>query len=321
MHLPPGTFVAFCYAIRWPTIRGPNLLRKAMHMLTIGCHLSTSKGFKAMGETALSIGANTFAFFTRNPRGGNAKELDLDDVAALQRILDEHSFGPLVAHAPYTYNPCSAKERAREFALEAMAEDLQRMEALPGNYYNFHPGAHVGQGAEAGIALIVDTLCQVMFENMHTTVLLETMAGKGTEVGRSFEEIAAIIAGMAERAPELAEHLGVCLDTCHVSDAGYDIIGDLDGVLAEFDRVVGLERLHAVHINDSKNPCGAHKDRHAKIGEGYLGSAELGGGPEVFAHIVSHPALRNLPFILETPNELPGYAAEIELLRGLQAGK
>ena len=289
-------------------------------MLTIGCHLSTSKGFAAMGQTALSIGANTFAFFTRNPRGGNAKELDLDDVAALQRILDDNGFGPLVAHAPYTYNPCSAKERAREFALEAMAEDLKRMEALPGNYYNFHPGAHVGQGAEAGIELIVDTLCQVMFADMRTTVLLETMAGKGTEVGRSFEELEAIIEGVAARAPQLEEHLGVCLDTCHVSDGGYDIIGNLDGVLAKFDRVVGLERLHAVHINDSKNPCGAHKDRHAKIGEGYLGSPELGGGLEVFSRIVSHPALRDLPFILETPNELPGYAAEIELLRGLQRG-
>ncbi|MDN0056344.1 deoxyribonuclease IV [Collinsella ihumii] len=287
-------------------------------MLTIGCHLSTTKGFEAMGATALSIGANTFAFFTRNPRGGSVKELDLDDVAALQRILDEHAFGPLVAHAPYTYNPCSAKERAREFALEAMAEDLQRMEALPGNYYNFHPGAHVGQGADAGIELIVDTLCQVMFESMRTTVLLETMAGKGTEVGRTFGELAAIIEGVEERSPRLAEHLGVCLDTCHVSDGGYDIIHDLDGVLAEFDRVVGLARLRAVHINDSKNPCGAHKDRHAKIGEGYLGAAELGGGDDVFARIVSHPALRDLPFILETPNELPGYAEEIKRLRALQ---
>ena len=287
-------------------------------MLTIGCHLSTSKGFAAMGETALSIGANTFAFFTRNPRGGSAKAIDLDDVAALQRILDDNSFGPLVAHAPYTYNPCSAKEQAREFALEAMADDLQRMEALPGNLYNFHPGSHVGQGAERGIELIVDTLCQVMFAGQRTTVLLETMAGKGTEVGRSFEELAAIIDGVACRAPQLADHLGVCLDTCHVSDAGYDIIGDLDGVLAEFDHVVGLGRLHAVHINDSKNPRGAHKDRHAKIGEGYLGAPELGGGSEVLARIVSHPALRDLPFILETPNELPGYAAEIALLRSLQ---
>lgn len=286
-------------------------------MLTIGCHLSTTKGFEAMGATALSIGANTFAFFTRNPRGGSVKELDLDDVAALQRILDEHAFGPLVAHAPYTYNPCSAKERAREFALEAMAEDLQRMEALPGNYYNFHPGSHVGQGAEAGIDLIVETLCQVMFENMRTTVLLETMAGKGTEVGGRFEELAAIIDRVCSARPELAECLGVCLDTCHVHDAGYDIAGDLDGVLGEFDRIVGLERLRAVHLNDSKNPRGARKDRHARIGEGYLGSKELGGSLAVFERIVRHPALCTLPFILETPNELSGYAAEIALLRGL----
>ncbi len=289
-------------------------------MLTIGCHLSTSKGFEAMGRTALSIGADTFAFFTRNPRGGTVRELDPDDVAALRGILDEHAFGPLVAHAPYTYNPCSAKERAREFALEAMAEDLERMEALPGNLYNFHPGAHVGQGPDAGIEMIVDVLTRVMFEGQRTTVLLETMAGKGTEVGRSFEELAAIIDGVARTAPALADNLGVCLDTCHVSDAGYDLIGDLDGVLAEFDRVVGLSRLRAVHVNDSKNPCGARKDRHTRIGEGYLGSAELGGGEEVFARIVFHPALRDLPFILETPNELPGYAREIELLRSLQTG-
>lgn len=289
-------------------------------MLTIGCHLSTSKGFEAMGRTALSIGADTFAFFTRNPRGGTVRELDPDDVAALRGILDEHAFGPLVAHAPYTYNPCSAKERAREFALEAMAEDLERMEALPGSLYNFHPGAHVGQGPDAGIEMIVDVLTRVMFEGQRTTVLLETMAGKGTEVGRSFEELAAIIDGVARTAPALADNLGVCLDTCHVSDAGYDLIGDLDGVLAEFDRVVGLSRLRAVHVNDSKNPCGARKDRHARIGEGYLGSDELGGGEEVFARIVSHPALRDLPFILETPNELPGYAREIELLRSLQTG-
>lgn len=289
-------------------------------MLTIGCHLSTSKGFEAMGRTALSIGADTFAFFTRNPRGGTVRELDPGDVAALRGILDEHAFGPLVAHAPYTYNPCSAKERAREFALEAMTEDLERMEALPGNLYNFHPGAHVGQGPEAGIEMIVDVLTRVMFEGQRTTVLLETMAGKGTEVGRSFEELAAIIDGVARTAPALADNLGVCLDTCHVSDAGYDLIGDLDGVLAEFDRIVGLSRLRAVHVNDSKNPCGARKDRHARIGEGYLGSDELGGGEEVFARIVSHPALRDLPFILETPNELPGYAREIELLRSLQTG-
>lgn len=286
-------------------------------MLTIGCHLSVSKGYAAMGRTALKIGANTFAFFTRNPRGGTAKEPDPADVAELQRIMADHAFGPLVAHAPYTYNLCSAKDRAREFALEAMHEDLERLELLPGNYYNFHPGSHVGQGAERGIELIAEGLCQVMFEGQRTRVLLETMAGKGTEVGRSFEELAQIIARVEERRPELAGDLGVCLDTCHVSDGGYDIIHDLDGVLAEFDQVVGLERLCAVHINDSKNPCGAHKDRHACIGAGYLGDEELGGGLAVFGAVVRHPALRDLPFILETPNELPGYAAEIKLLRGL----
>lgn len=271
-----------------------------------------------MGETALSIGANTFAFFTRNPRGGKAKDLDMDDVAALRELMAQNDFGPLVAHAPYTYNPCSAKERAREFALEAMAEDLQRLEALPGNYYNFHPGANVGQGTDAGIQMIVDTLCQVMFEGQQTTVLLETMAGKGTEVGRSFEELACIIEGVAAKCPELSDKLGVCLDTCHVSDAGYDIIHDLDGVLDEFDRVVGIERLRAVHINDSKNPCGAHKDRHECIGKGYLGSEEFGGGMQVIQNIVSNGRLHALPFILETPNELAGYAAEIKLLRSLQ---
>lgn len=287
-------------------------------MLTIGCHLSTTKGYRAMGETALSIGANTFAFFTRNPRGGKAKDLDMDDVAALRELMTQNDFGPLVAHAPYTYNPCSAKERAREFALEAMAEDLQRMEALPGNYYNFHPGAHVGQGSDAGIQMIVDTLCQVMFEGQQATVLLETMAGKGTEVGRSFEELALIIQGVADKCPELSAKLGVCLDTCHVNDAGYDIVHDLEGVLDEFDRVVGIERLRAVHINDSKNPCGAHKDRHECIGKGYLGSEEFGGGMQVMQNIVSNGRLRALPFILETPNELAGYAAEIKLLRSLQ---
>ena len=288
--------------------------------LTIGCHLSISAGYAAMGDDACSIHANTFAFFTRNPRGGSVRALDLDDVAALQRIMGANGFGRLVAHAPYTYNPCSAKERAREFALEAMAEDLQRMEALPGQLYNFHPGAHVGQGAEAGIGLIADTLAHVMFEGQRTCVLLETMAGKGTEVGRSFEELAAIIEAVGERTPSLAgaETLGVCLDTCHVHDAGYDIVHDLDGVLDEFDRVVGLSRLRAVHINDSKDPCGARKDRHARIGEGYIGSAVLGGGMDAFARIVNHPALRDLPFILETPHDdLSGYAREIELLRGL----
>ncbi len=286
-------------------------------MLTIGCHLSISNGFAAMGETALSIGANTFAFFTRNPRGGSMRALDLKDVAALARLMERHGFGRLVAHAPYTYNPCSAKEHARAFALEAMREDLERLEALPGNLYNFHPGAHTGQGPERGIELIADTLCRVMFPGQRTTVLLETMAGKGTEVGRSFEELAAILDAVERRRGELAGRLGVCLDTCHVSDAGYDIAHDLDGVLAAFERTVGLERLYAVHLNDSKNPCGARKDRHARIGEGYLGCPELGGSEEALAAIVRHPALRDLPFILETPNELVGYAREIALMRRL----
>ncbi len=274
-------------------------------MLTIGCHLSTSKGYLAMGKTALAIGANTFAFFTRNPRGGAAKAIDPADAAALRELLTANNFGTLVAHAPYTLNPCSDKPHAREFARECMADDLVRMEAVPGSYYNFHPGSHVKQGAEAGIDLIAGLLNEVLRPQQTTTVLLETMAGKGTEVGRTFEELAAII----ERV-ELSDHMGVCLDTCHVHDGGYDIVNNLDGVLDEFDRVIGIERLRAVHLNDSKNPCGAHKDRHERIGEGYIGL-------EAFERIVTHPQLRDLPFILETPNELPGYAAEIELLRKL----
>lgn len=274
-------------------------------MLIVGCHLSTSKGFAAMGRTALSLGANTFAFFTRNPRGGSAKAIDAADAAALRELMAEHDFGPLVAHAPYTLNPCSAKAEAREFARMCMADDLVRMEAVPHSYYNFHPGSHVKQGAEYGIELIAGLLNEVLAPEQTTTVLLETMAGKGTEVGRTFEELAAII----ERV-ELADHVGVCLDTCHVWDGGYDIVGNLDGVLEEFDRVVGLSRLRAVHINDSKNSCGAHKDRHEKIGQGFI-------GVEAFERIVNHPALRELPFILETPNELSGYAEEIALLRSL----
>lgn len=274
-------------------------------MLTIGCHLSTSKGYLAMGKTALGIGANTFAFFTRNPRGGAAKAIDPADAAALRELLTANNFGTLVAHAPYTLNPCSDKPHAREFARECMADDLVRMEAVPGSYYNFHPGSHVKQGADVGIELIAGLLNEVLRPQQTTTVLLETMAGKGTEVGRTFEELAAII----ERV-ELSDHMGVCLDTCHVHDGGYDIVNNLDGVLDEFDRVIGIERLHAVHLNDSKNPCGAHKDRHERIGEGYIGL-------EAFERIVTHPQLRDLPFILETPNELPGYAAEIELLRKL----
>ena len=274
-------------------------------MLTIGCHLSTSKGYLAMGKTALAIGANTFAFFTRNPRGGAAKAIDPADAAALRELLTANNFGTLVAHAPYTLNPCSDKPHAREFARECMADDLVRMEAVPGSYYNFHPGSHVKQGADVGIELIAGLLNEVLRPQQTTTVLLETMAGKGTEVGRTFEELAAIIERM-----ELSDHIGVCLDTCHVHDGGYDIVNNLDGVLDEFDRVIGVERLRAVHLNDSKNPCGAHKDRHERIGEGCIGL-------ESFERIVTHPQLRDLPFILETPNELPGYAAEIELLRKL----
>lgn len=283
----------------------PRCGKEQVIMLTIGCHLSTSKGYLAMGKTALGIGANTFAFFTRNPRGGSAKAIDPADAAALRELLAANNFGTLVAHAPYTLNPCSDKPHAREFARECMADDLVRMEAVPGSYYNFHPGSHVKQGADVGIELIAGLLNEVLRPEQTTTVLLETMAGKGTEVGRTFEELAAII----ERV-ELSDHMGVCLDTCHVHDGGYDIVNNLDGVLDEFDRVIGIERLRAVHLNDSKNPCGAHKDRHERIGEGYIGL-------EAFERIVTHPQLRDLPFILETPNELPGYAAEIELLRKL----
>ena len=258
-----------------------------------------------MGREALSIGANTFAFFTRNPRGGNAKAIDPEDAAALRAHLAAEGFATLVAHAPYTLNPCSAKPQAREFALQAMADDLVRMEAVPGSYYNFHPGSHVGQGVDAGIQMIADTLNAVLAPGQTTTVLLETMAGKGSEVGSCFEELAAII----ERV-ELSDHMGVCLDTCHVHDAGYDIVDDLDGVLEEFDRVIGLDRLRAIHLNDSKNPIGSHKDRHERIGEGHIGW-------DAMARIVRHPALRDLPFILETPNELSGYAEEIRQLRAL----
>ncbi len=274
-------------------------------MLTIGCHLSTSKGFAAMGETALSIGANTFAFFTRNPRGGAAKAIDPADAKALRDLLEANDFGTLVAHAPYTLNPCSDKPHAREFARECMADDLVRMEAVPHSFYNFHPGSHVKQGADVGIELISSLLNEVLRPEQTTTVLLETMAGKGTEVGRTFDELAEIIDRV-----ELSGHVGVCLDTCHVHDAGYDIVNDLDGVLEEFDRVLGIERLRAVHINDSKNSLGSHKDRHERIGEGSIGL-------DAFERIVRHPQLRDLPFILETPNELSGYAAEIELLRDL----
>ena len=256
-----------------------------------------------MGRTALEIGANTFAFFTRNPRGGSAKALDPKDVEALLALMGTHGFGRLVAHAPYTMNLCSATPRTVEFAREAMAGDLERMEALPGNYYNFHPGSHVRQGAGRGIELICEGLNQVLVRGQRTRVLLETMAGKGTEVGRSFEELARIIDGTRED-----QLLGVCLDTCHVNDAGYDVAGDLDGVLDEFDRVIGLDRLCALHLNDSKNPCGSHKDRHEKIGLGKIGE-------EALMRVVNHPLLQNRPFILETPNDDEGYRKEIALVK------
>lgn len=276
-------------------------------MLTIGCHLSASEGFLAMGKTALSIGANTFQFFTRNPRGSKAKAIDPDDAAAFLALAQANGFGRLVAHAPYTINPCSKTERTREFARMTLADDLKRMEYLPGNYYNFHPGSHTEQGMEVGISQIAETLNAILKPEQHTTVLLETMSGKGSEVGGRFEELREILDRVA-----LNTQMGVCMDTCHISDAGYDIAGDIDGVLTEFDRVIGLERLKAVHINDSMNPLGAHKDRHARIGEGYLGEA-------VFGRIINHPALRDLPFILETPNDLAGYAREIGRLKELRA--
>ncbi|MFT3848379.1 MAG: deoxyribonuclease IV [Propionivibrio sp.] len=273
-------------------------------MLNIGCHLSTAKGFLAMGRDALSIGANTFQFFTRNPRGGQAKAIDQGDLDAFLAFAAEHRFVQLLAHAPYTLNPCSADEKTRRFALETMQDDLARMERLPGNLYNFHPGSHVGQGEEAGIELIVAQLNAVLTPDLTTTVLLETMAGKGSEVGRTFEELRRILDGVV-----LHEKMGVCFDTCHVNDAGYDIVNDLDGVLETFDRVVGLARLRAIHLNDSMNPLGARKDRHERIGHGHLGLAAI-------TRIVNHPRLRHLPFLLETPNELPGYGEEIALLRG-----
>ena len=274
-------------------------------MLHIGCHLSSSKGFAAMGRQALELGADTFQFFTRNPRGSRAKDLDPADAAALLELLRANRVAPIIAHAPYTLNLCGAEEANRTFARETMADDLRRMEHLPGQYYNFHPGSHVGQGTEAGIAYIAEALNAILKPDQATTVLLETMAGKGSEVGGRFEELRAILDRV-----ELADKVGVCLDTCHVSDGGYDIAGDLDGVLTEFDRVIGLDRLKAVHLNDSKNPAGSHKDRHACIGDGTIGT-------EALARVVRHPALRGLPFCLETPNELPGYAREIALMRQL----
>lgn len=272
-------------------------------MLYIGCHLASSKGYKAMGEQAVDINANTFAFFTRNPRGGSAKALDMKDVEAFLGICNEHGFGKLVAHAPYTMNACAADENIRRFAREAMADDIRRLEATPNNYYNFHPGSHVKQGVDVGIELIADQLNTVLTKEQTTIVLLETMAGKGSEVGRTFDELKEII----DRT-ELSEKLGVCLDTCHVWDGGYDIVNNLDGVLEDFDKIIGLDKLKAIHLNDSLNPLGAHKDRHAKIGEGHI-------GVDALIRVINHPKLKNLPFVLETPNDIDGYAREIEFLR------
>ncbi|MBP5673996.1 MAG: deoxyribonuclease IV [Victivallales bacterium] len=273
-------------------------------MFYIGCHLSAAGGFTAMVRDALSIGANVFQFFTRNPRGGSAKAIKQSDVDAYLKLASENGFGKILAHAPYTLNGCSADASIRKFARDTMADDLQRMEYVPGNMYNFHPGSHVQQGIDVGIDYIVEMLNDILFEKQQTTVLLETMAGKGSEVGGKFEELRRILDRV-----KLTDKMGVCLDTCHVSDAGYDIVNDLDGVLAEFDRVIGLERLKAIHLNDSMNPLGAHKDRHAVIGGGSLGLDAL-------ARVINHPQLRDLPFYLETPNELEGYGKEIALLKG-----
>lgn len=272
-------------------------------MLTIGCHLSISQGFEAIGKQALSINANTFQFFTRNPRGGKAKEIDPADANALMQLMKENNFGKIVAHAPYTLNACSANEKTREFALNTMLDDLKRMEFIPNNLYNFHPGSHTGQGIETGISQITELLNKVLFPEMTTTVLLETMAGKGSEVGSRFEELRKIIDGV-----ELKDKMGICLDTCHIFDAGYDIVNDLDGVLKEFDDIIGIDRLKAVHLNDSMNYLGCHKDRHQKIGEG-------GIGLDALVKIINHPYLKDLPFNLETPNDIDGYEKEIALLR------
>jgi len=272
-------------------------------MLNIGCHLSISKGFSHIGCEAKSIGANTFQFFTRNPQGGKAKDLDLSDIRQYNAYARENNFAPIVAHAPYTLNPCSDNPQTREFAQMVFADDLKRMEEVPHNYYNFHPGSHVGQGIAKGVDMIIDLLNEVLQQEQNTTVLLETMSGKGSEVGAKFEELAEIIAGV-----ECKEKMGVCMDTCHIYAAGYDIVHNLDGVLAEFDKIIGLERLRAVHLNDSLMPYSSHKDRHAKIGEGKIGADAL-------IRFVNHPALKGLPFILETPNDTAGYAAEIAFMR------
>lgn len=269
----------------------------------IGCHLSSSDGFLAMGKTALSIGADVFQFFTRNPRGGSAKPFDKDDAVKLVGLLEENHFGPILAHAPYTLNACAADEGLRQYALDVMKDDLFRMDHFPGALYNFHPGSHVKQGVDVGISYISSMLNHLLKPEHKTTVLLETMAGKGSEVGRNFEELKAILDRV-----ELSDKMGVCLDTCHVFDGGYDIVNHLDDVLENFDKIIGLNRLKAIHLNDSKNPMGSHKDRHEVIGGGFIGLDALVG-------VINHPSLKKLPFYLETPNELPGYAAEIKLLR------
>ena len=274
-------------------------------MFTIGCHLSSSKGYLNMAETAVSINANTFQFFTRNPRGGAAKPIDENDIKEFLEYSKEHGIEKILAHAPYTLNACAADPSIREFARNTMADDIRRMEYTPNQLYNFHPGSHVKQGADVGIQLICEHLNEVLYPEMTTTVLLETMSGKGSEVGRSFEEIRKIIDGT-----ELSDKLGVCLDTCHVYDAGYDVVNNLDDVLDAFDRIIGIDRLKAIHINDSKNPFESHKDRHEVIGGGFIGI-------EAFERIINHKSLRDLPFFLETPNELDGYQKEIEVLRGL----
>ncbi len=277
-------------------------------MLNIGCHLSTSKGFTHMGKEALGIDANTFQFFTRNPRGSKAKAIDENDVKELLKIMESNHFAPVLGHAPYTLNPCSADARTREFALEVLIDDLIRMEHLPNNLYNFHPGSHVGQGTEKGIELIADALNSILTRSQTTIVLLETMSGKGSEIGGVFQEIRQIIEKVT-----LDDKVGVCLDTCHAHDSGYDIVNDLDGVLDEFDRIIGLDRLRAIHLNDSKNEMASRKDRHEKLGEGAIGM-------KAFGNIINHPKLCRLPFYLETPNELPGYAREIKMMRAAFEG-
>ena len=278
-----------------------NIIKKSP--LYIGNHTTSSRGYAKMAQQMIANGGNTFAFFTRNPRGGRAKEIDPEDIRKFLELAEEYKFGKIVAHAPYTLNACAAKENIREFARETMADDLRRMEWTPGNYYNFHPGSHVGQGAQAGVHMIAEMLNEVLTEEQTTTVLLETMAGKGTEMGRTFEELRQILDLVEKK-----DKMGICLDTCHVWDGGYDIVNDLDGVLKEFDQIIGLEKIKAIHLNDSLNDLGSHKDRHARIGEGKIGS-------EALKRVICHPALEGIPFILETPNDDEGWKEEIRILR------